>query len=246
MPRRSLAQASNSSAPVPSCLVTTKATGVSPQRSDATPTTAQTVTGRALALIGAFDEQHRELRLMELARRAELSPATAHRLLRELSDWGALERRAGGEYVIGRRLWQLGVLATTTSGLREVASPFLHDVYAATLATVHLAVRDGTDALYLARLGRPIDASGFATHGRLIALGTESYAAVDAALASSPEGQAFAKLPLTEQDKRRNAAARTWWTGGAGSSRRAGPSAGERRQPGTEVDVVDDPFFPDS
>ena len=114
--------------------------------------TAQTVTSRALALIGAFDEQHRELRLMELARRAQLSPATAHRLLRELSDWGALERREGGEYVIGRRLWQLGALATTTSGLREVASPFLHDVYAATLATVHLAVRDGAEALYLARL----------------------------------------------------------------------------------------------
>jgi DNA-binding IclR family transcriptional regulator len=38
------------------------------------------------------------------------------------------------------------------SGLRQVASPFLHDIYAATLATVHLAVRDGTEVLYVDRL----------------------------------------------------------------------------------------------
>ncbi|MGZ4766820.1 MAG: IclR family transcriptional regulator, partial [Ilumatobacteraceae bacterium] len=36
--------------------------------------------------------------------------------------------------------------------LREVAEPFLHDVYAATLATVHLAVRDGDQVLYVERM----------------------------------------------------------------------------------------------
>ncbi len=34
----------------------------------------------------------------------------------------------------------------------ETASPYLHDLYATTLATVHLAVRDGTEVLYLERL----------------------------------------------------------------------------------------------
>ena len=33
-----------------------------------------------------------------------------------------------------------------------MASPFLHDVYGATLATVHLAVREGAEVLYLDRL----------------------------------------------------------------------------------------------
>jgi hypothetical protein len=36
--------------------------------------------------------------------------------------------------------------------LRQVAEPFLHDVYAATLAAVHLAVRDGDQVLYLERM----------------------------------------------------------------------------------------------
>ena len=53
---------------------------------------------------------------------------------------------------MGRRLWDVGLLAPVQTGLRQLASPFLHDLYAATLATVHLAVRDGTEVLYLDRL----------------------------------------------------------------------------------------------
>jgi DNA-binding IclR family transcriptional regulator len=49
--------------------------------------------------------------------------------------------------VIGRRLWDVGLLAPVQSGLRQTASPFLNDVYAATLATVHLAVRDDHQVL---------------------------------------------------------------------------------------------------
>jgi DNA-binding IclR family transcriptional regulator len=110
------------------------------------------VVSRALALLGAFDEAHRRLTLTELARRAELPVPTAHRLVGELVQHGALARTASGEYVVGRRLWSLGVLAPVQTGLLEAASPFLHDLYAATLATVHLAVRDGTEVLYLDRL----------------------------------------------------------------------------------------------
>ncbi len=110
------------------------------------------VTSRALALLGAFDEDHRRLSLTELAERAELPLPTAHRLVAELVDWGALARGASGQYVVGRRLWDLGLLAPLQAGLVETASPYLHDLYGATLATVHLAVRDGQEVLYLDRL----------------------------------------------------------------------------------------------
>jgi DNA-binding IclR family transcriptional regulator len=110
------------------------------------------VTSRVLAILGTFDDAHRDQSLSQIARRAGLPLSTTHRLVTELTDWGALRRRSSGTYVVGRRLWRIGLLSPAQTGLREVASPFLHDIYAATLATVHLAVRDGLEALYLDRL----------------------------------------------------------------------------------------------
>ena len=115
-------------------------------------TPGASVTSRALALVGAFDEEHRRLTLTELAERAGLPVATAHRLVAELVEWGALTRTGSGDYVVGRRLWDIGLLAPLQAGLVELASPYLHDLYGATHATVHLAVRDGVEVLYLDRL----------------------------------------------------------------------------------------------
>jgi DNA-binding IclR family transcriptional regulator len=116
------------------------------------PDSGVTVASRLLAILGSFDAGHRALTLSEIARRAGLTLPTTHRLVAELAGWGALRRTAAGEYVIGRRLWDLGLLAPVQTGLRDVAAPFLQDLYGATKATVHLAVLDGTQALYLDRL----------------------------------------------------------------------------------------------
>lgn len=112
-------------------------------------TSGTTVASRVLALLNAFDDGHRSLTLTELSQRTDLSLATAHRLIGELVNWGALVRSPSGRYTIGRRIWDLALLAPVHAGLRELASPFLHDIYAATLATVHIAERDGTEVLYL-------------------------------------------------------------------------------------------------
>jgi DNA-binding IclR family transcriptional regulator len=110
------------------------------------------VSSRLLALLGAFDHNHYEVGLSELARRSDMPVSTAHRLVAELVAWGALVRRADGRYVIGRRLWNVGLLSPVQGELRKVASPYLHDIYAATGATVHLGVRDGLQVLYVDRL----------------------------------------------------------------------------------------------
>lgn len=117
-----------------------------------TSTPGVTVAERLLSIIAAFDEQHRSLALSELAQRAGLPVPTAHRLAAELVAGGALERRTDGRFEVGRLLWSAGLLAPVEGKLRQVAEPFLHDVYAATMATVHLAIREGAEVLYLERM----------------------------------------------------------------------------------------------
>lgn len=109
------------------------------------------VVSRALAILYAFDDRHPRLTATTIAQRAGLPLPTAHRLVQDLVSGGALVR-SGREYVVGRRLWDVGLLAPEASGLRQVASPFLNDIHSATRATVHLAIRDHTEVLYLERL----------------------------------------------------------------------------------------------
>lgn len=105
--------------------------------------------GRTMDVLDAFDDQHRRLSLTSIARRAGLSPATTLRIVRELVSRGALVRGEDKTYWVGRRMWDLGLLSPVETDLREVASPFLQDIHAATRATVHLAIRDGDAALYI-------------------------------------------------------------------------------------------------
>jgi DNA-binding IclR family transcriptional regulator len=107
---------------------------------------------RALSVLGAYDGDHPRRTLSELARAAGLPLSTAHRLVAELVLWGALSRRPDGRYEIGRRIWDLGMLAPVSLGLRDVALPFLQDISAATGENAHLAVREGTSALYVERI----------------------------------------------------------------------------------------------
>jgi DNA-binding IclR family transcriptional regulator len=115
-------------------------------------TPGRSVTSRALAVLDAFSPSSPRLSLSEIAARAGLPLTTAHRLLGELTAWGALTRRTDGRYEIGRRLWDLGLLAPVQLELRQVAAPFLLDVHTAIRETVHLAVREDTSALYVERI----------------------------------------------------------------------------------------------
>src|SRR5689334_13894031 len=115
-------------------------------------TPGRSVTSRALAVLDAFDVRTPRLSLSEIADRSGMPLTTVHRLLAELTAWGALVRRDDGRYEIGRKLWDLGLLAPVQLELRQVAAPFLLDVHTATRDTVHLAVREGTRALYVERI----------------------------------------------------------------------------------------------
>lgn len=112
----------------------------------------RSVTSRALSVLEAFGVDHSRLTLSEIARRAGLPIGTAHRLVLELTEWHALERDDDGCYCIGRRLWEIGLLSPLSMRLREIAVPYMQSLYESTRENVHLAIRDGYDALYVDRL----------------------------------------------------------------------------------------------
>lgn len=112
----------------------------------------RSVTGKVLAMLAAFTPDQPELNLTQLARRSGLSLPTAHRRAAELVEWGALERTPGGTYRIGLRLWEIASLAPRGLGLREVALPYLEDLLLMTGQNVQLAVRQGTELVFVERI----------------------------------------------------------------------------------------------
>jgi DNA-binding IclR family transcriptional regulator len=105
-----------------------------------------------VSLLDAFTADDHELTLAELVRRTGLPRSTAHRMLGELASLRLLERTVGG-YRLGGRLFELGMRASVERGLMEVAIPFMEDLYERTHETVHLGVREGTEVVYVAKIG---------------------------------------------------------------------------------------------
>ncbi|MEV6305161.1 IclR family transcriptional regulator [Actinoplanes sp. NPDC051861] len=110
------------------------------------------VLSRALRIFEAFGPERSALTLTDLARRAGLPLSTAHRLVGELLTWGALERDADGRYVVGLRLFEIGSLAPRGLGLRERALPYMEDLSQVTHENVQLAVREGTELVFVERI----------------------------------------------------------------------------------------------
>lgn len=107
------------------------------------------VLARALSVLAAFDRDNLVLKLSELAAATDLPQTTVYRHVTELVRWGALDRAPGGGYQIGLRMVEVAALCPRGQPLREVALPFLEDLYEATHQNVQLAVRDGGDVVYV-------------------------------------------------------------------------------------------------
>ena len=108
---------------------------------------------RSAMLLLAFRSSGGAMTLAELCRATGIPKATAHRLVAELEKWGLLER-SGRRLRLGMRLFVLGQLVPTQRDIGEIAAPYLADLFEATRKTVHLAIRDGLEVVYVQKLAR--------------------------------------------------------------------------------------------
>ena len=116
------------------------------------PKQGEPVIDRALSLLAVFSDRRRALTLSEHARHAGMPAPTALRLIARLVAWGAVERLDDGRYVVGVRLWEVASLSPRGHGVREIALPYLEDLFEVTRHHVLLAVRDNEDAVLIERL----------------------------------------------------------------------------------------------
>lgn len=106
---------------------------------------------RGLAVIRAFDADHAELSLSEVARRVEISPAAARRFLRTLETLGYV-RSDGKRFALTPRVLELGFSYLSSLSLPEIMQPHLEKLSRAVDESVSAAVLTGSEIVYVARV----------------------------------------------------------------------------------------------
>jgi DNA-binding IclR family transcriptional regulator len=141
------------------------------------PATPPSMVERMTLILGAFDGATPRLSLQEIAERSGLPRSTTHRILDQLVQLRWLDHTGGG-YRLGMRALELGGLAVAHNELREATAPLLHDLHLRTATTVHLAVLDRLDVVYLDKVGGRTDAGATRVGGRLPAHATAAGKAI--------------------------------------------------------------------
>ncbi|WP_053848632.1 IclR family transcriptional regulator C-terminal domain-containing protein [Streptomyces sp. NRRL B-24085] len=106
---------------------------------------------RGLAVIRAFDADHPELTLSEVARTCGLTRAAARRFLLTLADLGYV-RADGRAYRLTPRVLELGYSYLSSFSLAQIAEPHLEQLVENTRESSSLCVLDGDDVVYVARV----------------------------------------------------------------------------------------------
>src|SRR5689334_24896812 len=106
---------------------------------------------RGLAVIRAFDAEHRELGLSDVARATGLTRAAARRFLLPLVKLGSVHF-AAGRFSLRPRVLDLGYAYLSSLSLPEVAQPHMEALVAKVDASSSISVLDDTDVVYVVRV----------------------------------------------------------------------------------------------
>lgn len=161
---------------------------------------------RGLKVLRAFDEQHPEMRLSEIAERTELSPAVVRRCLNTLVALGYVGQH-GRLFMLLPEVLSIGSAFLSSMSIGEVCAPALQQLRDDTGDSASMSVLSNHDILYLAHVStsRRIRLSAavgtrFPAHATSMGkamLGFQSDAEIERFLAGAPF-QRFTEHTLTE------------------------------------------------
>ena len=106
---------------------------------------------RAAVILDVFEGADR-LNLSQVVAATGLPRTSVHRALEQLVALRWVYRE-GMDYQLGMRMIELGAAAAQQNALRRAALPSLRRLHQVTGCVVHLGVRDGSEAVYLEKIG---------------------------------------------------------------------------------------------
>jgi IclR family transcriptional regulator, KDG regulon repressor len=119
---------------------------------------AQTLSSvrNAARLLSSFSAAEPELGVSELARRLGLAKSAVHRLLITLAGERLVEQNpATGRYRLGIRIYELGAIVSSHLDLHDAVALYIDDLRNRTGETVHVAILDGAEVVYVERRESP-------------------------------------------------------------------------------------------
>lgn len=106
----------------------------------------------AARILREFDKHNTQLGVSQLARQVGLGKSTAHRIIWTLVAEGLLEKvEETGLFRLTTAMRSLGASAETAQRLHEAATLPLDQLRTRTRGTLHVAILDGPDVLYVER-----------------------------------------------------------------------------------------------
>ena len=178
---------------------------------------------RGLSVIRAFDAEHRELGLSEVARATGLTRAAARRFLLTLVALGYMHFD-GSRFSLRPRVLELGFAYLSSLSLPELAEPHMEALVAQINESSSISVLDDTDVVYVARVPtRRIMSITIAVGTRLPAFATSMGRVLLAALPDAELEERLARVdvrPLTPRTVKSHAALRRSSTRSAGRATR--------------------------
>jgi DNA-binding IclR family transcriptional regulator len=108
---------------------------------------------KGLTILAVLADASEPVSLGFVARDTGLPKSTVHRIVTELRDAGFVESSSDG-HGLGLRLFELGGFALRQNQIVSTARPYMEELFERTRHVIQLGILQGTDAMYLVRVGR--------------------------------------------------------------------------------------------
>jgi DNA-binding IclR family transcriptional regulator len=121
---------------------------------------------KGLAVLEWITRQQRDCRVTDLAQAFGMARSNAHRTLQTLVECGwAVQDPSTSTYRPSLRLFELGALVAETTNMVPLVRPHLAALAQLTGETIHLAVLDGAEIVYIDKFDSPLPVAAYSRIG---------------------------------------------------------------------------------